>query len=91
MRPPGQSTISVTTYCGSTLASVTFLSWLKQVFCMQAGSDETTLSARLGGEPGLSKLVMDFLGDVLSDHLPTRFFDNVEMDTLVSTQKKLLG
>jgi hemoglobin len=58
---------------------------------MQTGSDDTTLYARLGGEPGVSRLLMDFYGNVLSDPLLAPFFENVEMEKLVSMQKELFS
>jgi len=58
---------------------------------MQTGSDDTTLYARLGGESGVSKLLMDFYGNVLSDPLLAPFFEHVEMEKLISMQKELFS
>ncbi len=58
---------------------------------MQTGGTDTTLYARLGGEPGVSKLLMDFYGNVLSDPLLAPFFENVAMEKLISMQKELFS
>lgn len=58
---------------------------------MQSASDDSTLYARLGGEPGISKLLMDFYGHILDDKELARFFENVEMEKLVSMQKELFS
>ena len=58
---------------------------------METGGTDTTLYARLGGEPGVSKLLMDFYGNVLSDPLLAPFFENVAMEKLISMQKELFS
>ena len=58
---------------------------------MQSTSDDSTLYARLGGEPGIAKLLMDFYGHILDDKELASFFENVEMDKLISMQKELFS
>lgn len=54
-------------------------------------SPRNTLYQRLGGEPGVAKLLMDFYGHVLADPELSRFFVDVEMEKLVSMQRELFS
>jgi len=58
---------------------------------MLPASDDSTLYHRLGGEPGISKLLMDFYGHILDDKELAGFFENVEMEKLISMQKELFS
>ena len=58
---------------------------------MQSASDDSTLYHRLGGEPGISKLLMDFYGHVLGDPELAPFFSNVAMEKLVAMQQELFS
>ena len=58
---------------------------------MSSTSNNESLYARLGGEAGVSKLLMDFYGHVLDDKELFKFFENVEMDKLVNMQKELFS
>lgn len=58
---------------------------------MLPASDDSTLYARLGGEPGVAKLLMDFYGHVLGDPELAPFFSNVAMEKLVAMQQELFS
>jgi hemoglobin len=58
---------------------------------MPQPSPHTSLYERLGGEPGVTRLLMDFYGHVLADPELTRFFKDAEMDKLISMQKELFS